>query len=197
MEIHVPTQNSECYIFNRTPEFFFISHLHWLHWVTERLYVFFTTPSLSTCVSKGSGRISDGCGNDAEKEVSGDPAWLLLSLDGYTFRWLLALLSTFSLYTISIYTTLVIASHGRNWKWVLEDIKALTKNVYTFLLTNYSAVLLGSYLSAHSLSSFWFSSLPCTHYHRWFSNSLILIFFLTLIALIGTKVICCVKVYNS
>lgn len=88
--------NSECYIFNSTPAFFFIYHLHWLHWVIGHLYVFFTTPSPSTCVSKG----SDGCGNEAEKEVSGDSAWVLLSFCGCTFWWLLALLSTFPLYTV-------------------------------------------------------------------------------------------------
>jgi hypothetical protein len=80
--------NSECYIFNSTPAFFFIYHLSWLHGVIDHLSVSFTTPSPSTCVSKGSGRISGAWVSDAEKEVSGDSAWLILSLDGCTLWWL-------------------------------------------------------------------------------------------------------------
>lgn len=129
--------NSKCYIFNIIPTFLFIYRLHWLHWVIEHPYLSFTTPSPSTCVSKGGGRISDGCANDAEKEVSGDLVQLLLRVDGCTFWWLLTLLSTFPLYPvvwIGIYTILVKALHGRKRRQVLEEvIKILTKNVHSSL----------------------------------------------------------------
>lgn len=142
--------NSECYIFNSTAAFFFISHLPWLQWVTERPYVSFTTPSPRTCVRKG----GDGCGNEAEKEVSGDSAWLLLSSGGCTLWWLVALLSTFPRYTVVHRggdTVLVTASHGRKGRQVLEeDLKILTKNVHTARLAHYSTALSGSFQSAQT-----------------------------------------------
>lgn len=127
--------NSECYIFNSTPAFFFIYHLHWLHWVIEHPYVSFTTPSPSTCVSKGSGRISDGCGmlqrkRWVETQPSGSWASMVVPFGGF---WLSFLPSHCTLVVqVGVYTILVRASPGRKRRQrCLRKIVKSLQRMYT------------------------------------------------------------------
>lgn len=122
--------DSECYIFNSTPAFFFTSRFAWLHWVTEHPHVPFTTPGPEPA-SAGSGHLSDTCGS-VQRKVSrgGPPVW---SLEGCTFcwwHWLSCPPSYCAVLHRGVHAHLLVASCGRQWRWGLEeDIDILIERV--------------------------------------------------------------------